>query len=92
MYQYGGFYFDFDFQVFRPVFDKWRGYKLVIAAEHTIFFRSNQAMSFFAAMPKNPVFLRLMNYTNTNSINIYHYLANRQTGPFNFRQIINLEE
>jgi len=34
-------------------------------------FRTYQAMCFFAAMPKNPVFLRLINYTNINSIDIY---------------------
>jgi len=52
-------------------------------------FRSYQAMCFFGTMPKNPVFLRLINYTNTNSIDIYSNEANKQTGPVNFRQIIN---
>jgi len=39
-------------------------------------FRSYQAFCFFGAMPKNPVFLRLLNYTNTNTINIYSNEAN----------------
>lgn len=89
MYHHGGFYFDFDFHVLMPVFDKWLGYKLVLGSAKTRDFRSYQAMCFFAAMPKNPVFLRLINYTNTNSINFYDNRANEQTGPFNFRQIVN---
>ena len=78
--------------IFKPVFDYFLKYKLVIGAERTLRHRWNQGMCFFANTPKSPHLYRVTNFRNINRMRIYSELALNIAGPFDFRQVVNGEE
>lgn len=74
--------------LFRPVFDQFLRYKLVIGGEVTIGFRWNQGMCFFGNQPRSEHLYRVSNYRNINRMRYYHYWAVTIAGPIDFRQVL----
>lgn len=88
MYQHGGFWRDAGMNLFKPVFDHFTRYKLVIGGEVTIGYRWNQGMCFFANEAKSEHMYRVSNFRNVNRMRYYHYWAVNIAGPIDFRQVI----
>lgn len=75
--------------IFKPVFDLFLKYNLVIGAERTGRYRWNQGMCFFANAPKVDNLKRITNFPNINKMRIYSNIALDIAGPFDFRQVLN---
>jgi hypothetical protein len=88
LYNEGGFWKDAGMNLLRPIFDKFRSYKIVIASDKTFRYRWLQGMCFFANVPKIENMWRITNYRNLNRMRIYLNYAPAIAGPIDFRQFL----
>lgn len=89
LYHQGGFWRDAGMNLFKPVFNQFLKYKLVIGAERSLRHRWNQGMCFFGNAPKVDNLWRITGYRNVNRMQIYSDVALNIAGPFDFRQVVN---
>ena len=92
MYLNGGFWRDSGLNMFKPIFDQFTRYRLVLGAGWTGQNRWSQAMCFFANEPFSENMLRVSNYRNVNRMQMYHRNALYIAGPTDFRQVLQGEE
>ena len=88
LYREGGFWKDAGMNLLRPIFDKFRKFKLVLPTDRLFNYRWLQGMCFFANMPKYENMLRINNYRNLNRMRIYDNDAMNIAGPIDFRQLL----
>ena len=88
LYYEGGVYMDTSMVLFNKAIYKWLSYKAFLSTEHIFRHRWMQNMCIFAATPKYPGLLRIIQNRNTNRYNIFLRDAMEIAGPSDFRHFI----
>lgn len=88
LYREGGFWKDAGMNLLRPIFDKFRKYKLFLPVDKTFRYRWLQGMCVFGNMPKYENMWKITNFKNLNRMQIYRAYAISIAGPIDFRQLL----